>query len=72
MKEYTLSFADSLVHIPEFPDRTATIYLTVDVKYVVFPSRKALCKRIRKQEKLPGDRYNLRPKIALEDGEGYD
>jgi hypothetical protein len=50
MKQYTLSFCDSLTHIPEYPTRTG--YKTIgfcDVTYQVWSNQKARDKTIELQ-----------------------
>lgn len=53
MKRYTLSFADSLTHVPKHPDRTAMrnhgTGLGFDVVFQVWPSRAAMLKTIQMQ-----------------------
>jgi hypothetical protein len=71
MTEYTLSFADSIKHVPEKPEKTAMGQLNWSVKYIVFPNREALAKRIRMQERKGHSSYDLTAYIKLSDGEGY-
>jgi hypothetical protein len=51
MKTYTLSCADSMRHVPEFPDRTAfrSGLTDFDTRYQVWPSRGAMLKTIEMQ-----------------------
>ena len=56
MKKYTLSFADSLTHVPEHPERTARRVSTAqpmdfDVRYQVWPNRAAMLKTIEMQRR---------------------
>lgn len=53
MKTYILSFADSIKHTPEHPERTAMKSLSWDVKYQVWPSRAAMLKTIDMQSRGP-------------------
>lgn len=56
MKRYSLSFADSLKHVPEHPERTAYHTgraLDFDIHYQVWTSRAAMLKTIEMQEKGP-------------------
>lgn len=46
MKTYTLSFADSIKHVPEHPERTAMKSLDWDVRYQVWPNRASMLKTI--------------------------
>ena len=49
MKTYTMSFAASIDHVPEHPERTACKQLEWDVCYQVWPSRAAMLKTIDMQ-----------------------
>jgi hypothetical protein len=49
MKQYTMSFADSIKHVPDHPDRTAHRTISWDVTYQVWPSRPAMLKTIEMQ-----------------------
>ena len=49
MKTYVLSFADSIKHVPEYPERTARKSLAWDVRYQVWTSRAAMLKTIEMQ-----------------------
>jgi hypothetical protein len=51
VKTYTLSFAESIRHVPEHPDRTAVKSLQWDVRYQVWPSRAAMLKTIDMQSR---------------------
>jgi len=51
MKTYTLSFRDSIAHVPEHPERTARKPLSWDVRYQVWTSRAAMLKTIEMQGK---------------------
>lgn len=51
MKKYILSFADSLKHTPEYPERTAKRSLSWDVEFQVWPNRAAMLKTIEMQSK---------------------
>lgn len=52
MKKYVLSFAASIAHKPEHPERTARRQMqSFDVQYCVWPSRAAMLKTIEMQEK---------------------
>lgn len=49
MKTYTLSFAQSIEHKPDHPERTARRSIGYDVTYQVWPSRAAMLKTIEMQ-----------------------
>jgi hypothetical protein len=52
MKKYSLSFADAMTHVPEYPDRTARRNqsgLNFDVIFQVWPNRAAMLKTIEMQ-----------------------
>ena len=49
LKTYVLSFADSIKHVPEHPERTAMKSLAWDVRYQVWTSRAAMLKTIDMQ-----------------------
>src|SRR5262245_16539450 len=49
MKQYTMSFAASLEHRPEHPERTAKRSLAWDVQFQVWPNRRAMLKTIELQ-----------------------
>lgn len=51
MRTYVLSFADSIKHVPEHPERTARKSLQWDVKYQVWTSRAAMLKTIEMQSR---------------------
>ena len=54
IRQYTLSFADSITHKPEHPDRTARRNgsgLNFDVTFQVWPNRAAMLKTIEMQQK---------------------
>lgn len=51
LKRYTLSFAASVDHVPDHPERTARRSISWDVEYQVWPSRAAMIASIRMQEK---------------------
>ena len=51
LKTYVLSFADSIKHVPEHPERTAKKALAWDVRYQVWPSRAAMLKTVEMQGK---------------------
>jgi hypothetical protein len=51
MRTYTLSFAASTTHLPEFPERTAVKSSGDDVRYQVWPSEAALDTSIGMQGK---------------------
>lgn len=53
MKRYALSFAASLEHKPEHPERTARRPLQWDTEYQVWPSRAAMLKTIEMQRSGP-------------------
>lgn len=73
MKKYTLSLGQSLTHKPEHPERTASRWMECDVQYQVWPSRQALAKSVRMQQKRSSGQHRLdwRPCVALSDGEGF-
>jgi hypothetical protein len=49
MKRYSLSFADSIRHVPDHPERTAVRHSSYDVYYQEWPSRGAMLKTIDMQ-----------------------
>lgn len=54
MKTYTLSFADSMAHVPQHPERTAkrnSAGLNFDVTYQVWPNRASMLKTIELQQR---------------------
>lgn len=54
MKRYALSFADSLSHVPEHPERTARksgTGMNFDVQYQVWTNRPAMLKSIEIQDR---------------------
>jgi hypothetical protein len=51
MKRYKLSFADSIKHVPEHPERTAKRSSDWDIVYQVWPNRAAMLKTIELQGK---------------------
>lgn len=74
MKKYTMSFADSLTHMPKFPERTAKrsgTGMNFDVTYQVWTNRESMAHSIRMQQR--GDSYL--PKwtacVPLRETEGY-
>lgn len=71
MKKYTLSFADSISHKPEHPDRTAMRSLQWDVLYNVWPARAAMARTIRMQQKREHKASDWRACVKLQDHEGY-
>jgi len=73
-KRYRLSFADSLAHKPEHPDRTARRSgsgLDMDTYFQVWPNRQSLAKSIGMQQKGATRSDRWRACVALTDGEGY-
>jgi hypothetical protein len=75
MKTYTLSGGASFTHVPEHPERTgrrnAGHGLNFDVIYKVWPSRAALARTIRMQQKRETRPLDWRACVKLSDGEGY-
>jgi hypothetical protein len=61
LKSYTLSFAASVHHVPEHPERTAKQSLEWDVRYQVWPSRAAMLKTIDMQGNRAPHRLDWRP-----------
>jgi hypothetical protein len=61
MKRYTLSFADSVGHIPEYPERTCQRSPGWDVQYQVWPSAGAMETTLRMQGKAPPSRFHWVP-----------
>lgn len=54
MKRYVLSFADSVNHVPEHPERTAKRSgkgMNFDVTWQVWPSREAMLKTVQMQQR---------------------
>ena len=67
-KRYVLSFAASLSHIPEFPERTAKrdIYIGPaewDIEYRVWPNEASLQKTFEMQDKSPPSSKHWRPSV---------
>lgn len=60
LKTYTLSFANSIKHVPEHPERTAMKSLDWDIRYQVWPSRAAMLKTIDMQGKRAPHRSDWR------------
>ncbi len=54
MKQYSMSFADSINHVPEHPERTAQRSFSWDVTFQVWPSRAAMLKTIEMQGRRAG------------------
>jgi len=71
MKKYSLSFAESIHHIPKNPERTATRQIEWDIEYIIWNNRETMTKTIRKQQEKPWHRNNYISCIPLTDGEGY-
>lgn len=74
MKTYRLSFADTLGHKPEHADRTACksgTGMDMDCYYQVWPSRVAMARSIRMQQKRSPKGADWRACVKLTDGEGY-
>jgi len=68
MKKYRLSFADSLTHKPEHPERTASKSgkcMDMDVYYQVWPNRAAMLKTVDIQERASNSQYNWRPCVKV-------
>lgn len=53
MKTYVLSFAASIKHEPEHPERTAKSSLEWDVKFQVWPNRESMLKTCEMQRRGP-------------------
>lgn len=51
MKRYSLSFADSITHVPEYPYRTAKRSFGWDIVYQVWSNRASMLKSISMQDK---------------------
>jgi phosphopantetheinyl transferase len=60
MKTYILSFAETIKHVPEHPERTAMKSLDWDVRYQVWTSRAAMLKTIEMQGKRAPHRSDWR------------
>jgi len=63
MKRYRLSFADSIVHVPAHPERTASRPgrgMDMDVYYRVWPNRASMLCSIEMQERASNSQYNWR------------
>lgn len=71
MKRYTLSFAASIEHKPEHPERTAKRTSGWDVAYQVWPNRKAMARSIRMQQRGPHRADHWRAVQPLGDIEGH-
>jgi hypothetical protein len=64
MKRYTMSFADSISHVPEHPERTAKKQgrgMNFDVTYQVWPNRAAMMKTIDMQERRGSRQDDWKP-----------
>lgn len=64
MKRYTMSFADSISHVPEHPERTAKKQgrgMNFDVTYQVWPNRAAMMKTIDMQERRESRQDDWKP-----------
>jgi outer membrane biogenesis lipoprotein LolB len=71
MKEYILSFADSITHQPEHPERTTRQNCGWDVKFRVWNSRTVMARAIRMQEKREHYTTDFKAVIPLKETEGY-
>lgn len=71
MKRYTLSFAASIEHKPEYPERTAKKTSGWDITFQVWPNRKAMARTIRMQQNGPSRSDHWRAVQPLSDIEGY-
>jgi hypothetical protein len=72
MKKYVLSFAGSINHKPDHPERTATKQMqSFDIQYQVWTNRPAMAKSIRMQSNRESRYDDWRPCVKLNDGEGY-
>lgn len=72
MKRYQMSFAASIEHKPEYPERTARRQLqSFDVEFQVWPNRASLAKSIRMQEQRERRQGDWKACQALSPGEGY-
>lgn len=74
MKRYTVSFAASTEHKPDHPERTARksgTGMNFDVTFQVWPSRVAMARSIRMQQKGAPHPTHWRACVKLADGEGY-
>lgn len=72
MKTYVKSFAESIEHKPEHPERTAKKSFGFgDIMFQVWPNRKSMAKSIRMQQKRAPKQSDWRPCVPLTDGEGY-
>jgi hypothetical protein len=74
VKRYSLSFAESTAHKPASPERTARKSgngLNFDVTFQVWPSRVAMARSIRMQQKGAPRSDHWRACVPLADGEGY-
>ena len=74
MKRYRLSFADSITHKPEHPDRTARKAndgLDMDITYQVWPNRASMARSVRMQQRGTPRASHWRPVVKLSDTEGY-
>jgi hypothetical protein len=74
MKTYTLSFAAACEHKLQDSDRTAKrngAGLNFDVTFKVWPSRVAMARSIRMQQKRESHQTDWHACVPLRDGEGY-
>ena len=71
MKRYTMSFAASIEHKPDHPERTARKNTGWDVTFQVWPNRASMVKTIRMQEKREYRQGDWKAVVALSPGEGY-
>lgn len=62
MKRYHMSFAASLIHVPECPERTAQRELqSFDIEFQVWPSRAAMLQTITMQRRAAPRPNHWRP-----------
>lgn len=64
MKRYTLSFADSITHVPANPERTAKRYgsgMACDVYYQVWTNRPAMLRTCDIQARASNSSRNWKP-----------
>jgi hypothetical protein len=74
VKRYTLSFAASINHPHEHPERTAYHPgggLDFDNHFQVWPNRASMARSVRMQQKRERHSDDWVPVVKLSDGEGY-
>lgn len=74
MKTYRLSLGQQMGYAHPAPERTAKqsgANIFADDTFKVWPSREAMARTVRMQERRERRRGDWRPLVPLTDGEGY-